>query len=496
MRCAINCREDAMSFETIPLKDPSLQRHQNLIDGKWVGGAQSSTSNPANGKGIGYFPHAGGPEARACVDAANRAFPKWAALTAKERSAILRKWHDLILENQEDLAMILTYEQGKPLAEAHAEIAYATSYIEFYAEEAKRVMGQTIPSPKADARIMVLRQPLGVVAAITPWNFPAAMVTRKLAPALAVGCTVVCKPAPATPFTALALAELGQRAGFPNGVLNMITGDAVAIGNVWCKSEIVRGLSFTGSTQVGRLLMRQCADTVKKLGLELGGNAAFIVFDDADLDAAVDGLMASKFRNMGQTCVCANRIFVQARVHDEFVAKLIGKVKKLVVGPGIKPGVTQGALINPGAVQKVQAHIADAVEKGAKIEIGGGLTKKKSNFFAPTVLTGATSDMLLAQEETFGPLAPIFKFDTEEEVIAKANDTPFGLASYFYTRDLARTFRVAEALEAGIVGVNSGSTSTEMAPFGGVKQSGLGREGSAQGLDEYLESKYVYLGGI
>lgn len=485
-----------MSFETIPLSDPTLQRDQCLIDGKWTGGAQAGITNPASLKELGYVPHMGGPEARACVDAAQNAFPAWAALTAKERAAILRKWFELILANQEDLATILTYEQGKPLAEARSEIAYAASFVEFYAEEAKRVLGQTIPSPKADARIMVLRQPLGVVAAITPWNFPAAMITRKVAPALAVGCTVVCKPAPETPLTALALAELAQRAGFPAGVFNMITGDAVAIGNIWCKSPVVRGLSFTGSTEVGKLLMRQCADTVKKLGLELGGNAAFIVFDDADLDAAVEGLMASKFRNMGQTCVCANRVFVQSSVHDAFVAKLVAKVGKLVVGPGMKAGVTQGPLINLGAVEKVKSHIADALTKGAKIEIGGGVTKAKTNYFAPTVLTGASKDMLLAQEETFGPLAPIFKFETEAEAITAANDTPFGLAAYFYARDIGRVYRVAEALEAGIVGVNSGATSYEMAPFGGVKQSGLGREGSSHGLDEYLETKYVYLGGM
>jgi succinate-semialdehyde dehydrogenase / glutarate-semialdehyde dehydrogenase len=485
-----------MQLEDLGLKDETLRRGQCYINGQWIGGGQHWVTNPATGKPSGVVPHFGGPQARDAVAAAQSAFPAWAAKTAKERSVILRAWFDLIMVNQEDLARILTAEQGKPLAEARGEIAYAASFVEFYAEEAKRVMGETIPSPKADARIIVMRQPLGVVAAITPWNFPAAMITRKVAPALAVGCTVVCKPAPETPLTALALAELAHRAGFPLGVFNVITGDAGAIGNAWCADPLVRGLSFTGSTEVGKLLMRQCADTVKKLGLELGGNAAFIVFDDADIEAAVEGAMASKFRNMGQTCVCANRIFVQASVHDVFVSKFVEAVSHLKVGPGTDIGITQGPLINPGAVMKVEAHIADAVAKGAKIEIGGALTKKKSMFFAPTVLTGATMDMALANEETFGPVAPIFKFETEAEVIAKANDTPFGLAAYFYARDLGRVFRVAEALEAGIVAVNSGAASNELAPFGGVKQSGLGREGSHHGLDEYLETKYVYLGGL
>ena len=485
-----------MRLENLNLIDSSLRRDQCLINGHWVGGGAHWVTDPATGKPVGIVPHMGGPQASEAVMAAQAAFPAWAAKTAKERSVILRAWFDLIMANQEDLARILTAEQGKPLAEARGEIAYAASFVEFYAEEAKRVMGETIPSPKSDARILVLRQPLGVVAAITPWNFPAAMITRKVAPALAVGCTVVCKPAPETPLSALALADLANRAGFPPGVFNVITGDAVAIGNSWCASPVVRGLSFTGSTEIGKLLMRQCADTVKKLGLELGGNAAFIVFDDADLEAAVEGAMASKFRNMGQTCVCANRIFVQASVHDAFVAKLLIAVGKLKVGPGTEDGVTQGPLITPRAVTKVQEHIADALAKGAKIEIGGALTKKNSSFFAPTVLTGATMDMTLAHEETFGPLAPIFKFDTEDEVIAQANDTPFGLAAYFYARDVGRVFRVAEALEAGIVAVNSGVASNELAPFGGIKQSGLGREGSHHGLDEYLETKYVYLGGL
>jgi succinate-semialdehyde dehydrogenase / glutarate-semialdehyde dehydrogenase len=496
MRCAINYREDAMIWEDLGLRDESLRCSQCLINGQRVGEAKSPILNPATGQPVGQVPDLRSQDAQACIDAANAAFPAWAAQTAKARSAILRTWFELIMAHQEDLACILTAEQGKPIAEARGEIAYAASFVEFYAEEAKRVMGETVPSPKADARIMVLRQPLGVVAAITPWNFPAAMITRKVAPALAVGCTVVCKPAPETPLTALALAELANRAGFPPGVLNVITGDAVAIGDVWCKSPIVRGLSFTGSTDVGKLLMRQCADTVKKLGLELGGNAAFIVFDDADIDAAVDGAIASKFRNMGQTCVCANRIYVQAKVHDAFVEKFVAAVGKLKVGPGMKDGVTQGPLINLGAVHKVEAHIADAVDKGGKVEIGGALTRENSLFFAPTVITGASRTMQLAQEETFGPVAPIFQFETEAEVIAAANDTPFGLAAYFYARDVGRIFRVAEALEAGIVAVNSGAASNELAPFGGVKQSGLGREGSHHGLEEYLETKYVYLGGL
>jgi succinate-semialdehyde dehydrogenase / glutarate-semialdehyde dehydrogenase len=485
-----------MKLEDLELNDPTLLRNQCLLNGEWIYGTGHGIDNPATGRPVGIVPHLGGPEARQAIAAAQAAFPAWSKKTAKERSDILRAWHDLIVENADDLARILTAEQGKPLAEARSEILYAASFVEFYAEEAKRINGETLQSPKSDARIMVLRQPIGVVAAITPWNFPAAMITRKVAPALAVGCTVICKPAPETPLSALALATLAQRAGFPAGVLNVITGDAVVIGNIWCKSPIVRGLSFTGSTEVGRLLMRQCADTVKKLGLELGGNAAFIVFDDADIEAAVEGVIASKFRNMGQTCVCANRIFVQDKVHDAFVEKLTAKVASMVVGPGTKPGVTQGPLINLGAVHKVQAHIDDALAKGATITTGGKLKKKNTNFFEPTVLTGATMDMLLANEETFGPLAPIFRFTTEEEVIAKANDTPFGLAAYFYARDVGRVFRVAEALEAGIVAVNSGAASTELAPFGGVKQSGLGREGSHHGVDEFLETKYVYLGGI
>ena len=478
------------------LSDPSLMRSQCLIDGQWIGAAEEAIFDPATGLEIGRVPYLGAKAAHDAVSAANAALPDWRAKTAKERSAVLRKWFDLIMANQEDLAQILTAEQGKPLAEARGEIAYAASFIEFYAEEAKRIYGETLPSPKADARILVLRQPLGVVAAITPWNFPAAMIARKVGPALAVGCTMVLKPAPETPFTALALAELGQRAGIPAGVFNVVTGDAKAIGEVWCASEIVRGLTFTGSTPIGKLLMRQCADTVKKLGLELGGNAPFLVFDDADLDAAVEGAIASKFRNMGQTCVCANRLYVQAGIHDAFVERLTQKVAQMKVGPGTELGVTQGPLINKAALAKVESHVADALEKGAKLVIGGKVGPLGGTFFEPTVITGVTAAMKFAQEETFGPVAPIFVFKEEADALSQANDTPFGLQAYVYTKDLARTFRVAEALEAGIIGVNSGITSSEGVPFGGIKQSGLGREGSHHGVEEYLELKYVYLGGL
>lgn len=478
------------------LADPTLFKSQCLINGHWVGDASEAIFNPATGTVLGNVPHLGAEHAAEAVEAAQAALPAWRAATAKERSATLRRWHDLIMHHQEDLAQILTAEQGKPLTEARGEIAYAASFIEFYAEEAKRIYGETLPSPKADARILVLRQPLGVVAAITPWNFPAAMIARKVGPALAVGCTMVLKPAPETPFTALALAELAVRAGVPSGVFNVVTGDAAAIGQTWCTSEVVRGLSFTGSTPVGKLLMRQCADTVKKLGLELGGNAPFIVFEDADIEAAAEGALASKFRNMGQTCVCANRIYVQAGVHDRFVACLAEKVAALKVGPGTEAGVTQGPLINQAALAKVQSHVADAVAKGATIALGGRVSALGGTFYEPTVLTGVTSAMKIAHEETFGPIAPIFCFQTEADVIAAANDTHFGLQAYFYTRDLARAFRVAEALETGIVGVNSGLTSSEGVPFGGIKQSGLGREGSHHGVEEYLELKYVYMGGI
>lgn len=478
------------------LTDPSLLRTQCLIGGNWLGGGDDAVTDPATGAILAHVPRFGAAEAGASVDAAQAALPAWRSATARERSEALRRWRDLMLAHVDDLALILTSEQGKPLAEARGEIVYAASFVEFYAEEAKRVYGETIPAPRPDARILVLKQAVGVVAAITPWNFPAAMITRKVAPALAVGCTVVCKPAPETPLTALALAELAQRAGIPPGVLNMVTGDAVAIGGAWTASGVVRALSFTGSTEVGKLLMRQCADTVKKVGLELGGNAAFIVFDDADVDAAVDGVIASKFRNMGQTCVCANRIFAQSAIHDAFVDKLSARVAALQVGPGTEAGVAQGPLINAQAVAKVEAHVADALTNGARVVTGGARHALGGTFFQPTVLAGVTPAMLVAQEETFGPLAPVFRFETEAEAIALANDTPYGLAAYFYSRDLGRVFRVAEALEAGIVAVNSGAASNELAPFGGVKESGLGREGSRHGVEEYLELKYVYLGGI
>lgn len=475
------------------LKDPSLLKTQCLINGEWVGSPDMDVTNPANGNILVKIPSFGAKEAQDCIDAANAALKGWSKRTGKDRAAILRKWFDLIIENTDDLALILTSEQGKPLAEAKGEIVYAASFIEFFAEEAKRIYGETIPAPKEDARIMVIRQPLGVVAVITPWNFPAAMITRKLGPALAAGCTAVCKPAGETPLTAFALAELAMRAGVPKGVINVINGKSSEIGGVWCASPDVRGLSFTGSTEVGRLLMRQCSDTVKKLGLELGGNAAFLVFDDADLEQAADGVMASKFRNTGQTCVCANRILVQAKVHDEFIEILKGKISALKVGEGIEPNVTQGPLIDKKAVAKVQAHIDDAVSKGAKVVLGGKPHARGGTFFEPTLLTGATQNMDVAVEETFGPLCPIFKFETEEEGLALANATEFGLASYFFARDVGRIFRVAEGLEAGIVGVNSGLISNELGPFGGVKQSGLGREGSHHGTEEYLELKYIYL---
>jgi succinate-semialdehyde dehydrogenase/glutarate-semialdehyde dehydrogenase len=476
------------------LKDKTLFKTQNLINGEWCGKIGGIVTNPANGDKLADVAFDGADAAQDAINAANNSLKSWGAKTAKERSIILKKWYDLMLANLDDLALILTSEQGKPLSEAKGEILYAASFVEFFAEEAKRIYGETIPSPKADARIIVLRQPLGVVAAITPWNFPAAMITRKVAPALAAGCTVVCKPASETPLTAFALGELAIRAGLPNGVLNIVNGNAQEIGKVWCDSEIVRGLSFTGSTAVGKILMKQCADTVKKLALELGGNAAFIVFDDADLEAAAEGLMASKFRNTGQTCVCANRVFVQDSVYEEFVGILRGKITALKVGNGTDEGVTQGPLIDEKAVKKVQSHIEDALSKGAKLELGGKPHALGGTFFEPTLLTGVTTEMLCAQEETFGPLAPVFKFSSEEEVLQMVNDTPFGLSSYFYARDLGRVFRVAEAIEAGIVAVNSGLASNELAPFGGIKQSGLGREGSSHGIEEYVELKYIYLG--
>jgi succinate-semialdehyde dehydrogenase/glutarate-semialdehyde dehydrogenase len=478
------------------LNDPDLLRTQNLVDGKWCGDGATEIRNPATGAPLAKVPHGGAEQARAAVEAARAAQKGWAALSAKQRGAIMRQWFDLILAAREDLALIMTSEQGKPLAEARGEIDYAASFIEFYAEEAKRIYGETIPSPWPDARILVLRQPIGVMAAITPWNFPAAMITRKCAPALAAGCACVIKPAPETPLTALALGELAQRAGFPPGVLNFVTGDAAAIGQVFCEHEAVRFVGFTGSTDVGKLLMRQAASGVKKVGLELGGNAPFIVFDDADLDAAVAGALLSKYRNMGQTCVCANRLYVQEGVYDAFSQKLAGAVGKLKVGDGTEEGIHQGPLINAKALAKVEAHIADALSKGARVLTGGARHERGGTFFQPTVLADVTPSMVMAREETFGPVAPLFRFRDEADVIAQANATQYGLASYFYARDLGRVFRVAEALEYGMVCVNSGVLSTEVAPFGGVKQSGLGREGSRHGIEEFLELKYVLLGGL
>ena len=483
----------------VSLSDMKLFRQAAYIDGAWVdarAGAAIDVDNPATGDVIGVVPKLGAAETRSAISAASSALPEWRKETAKERAAFMRRWFDLMMANQEDLARLMTLEQGKPLAESRGEVAYAASFLEWFGEEAKRVYGDTIPSPMRDKRIVVIKQPVGVVACITPWNFPLAMITRKAGPAIAAGCTVVLKPASQTPFSALALAELAERAGLPKGVLNIVTGSAEAIGGELTSNPDVRKLSFTGSTAIGKLLMAQCATTVKKISLELGGNAPFIVFDDADLDAAVEGAIASKYRNTGQTCVCANRIYVQDTVYDAFAQKLSAAVLKLKPAPGFEEGATQGPLIDDRAVAKVEEHIADALAKGAKVLTGGKRHALGGRFFQPTVLIGATSSMLLAQEETFGPVAPLFRFKTEDEVIRQANDTPFGLAAYFYGRDIGRVWRVAEALETGMVGVNTGIISTEVAPFGGVKESGLGREGSKYGLEEFLEIKYVCLGGI
>jgi succinate-semialdehyde dehydrogenase/glutarate-semialdehyde dehydrogenase len=481
------------------LKDPSLLRQQAFVGGAWCDADDGQTIaviNPANGETVASVPHMGAAETKRAIDAANAAWPAWRKLPAKERAAILRKWNDLMLENADDLALLMTLEQGKPLAEAKGEVAYAASYFEWFGEEAKRVAGETLASPWPDKRIVVTKEPIGVCAAITPWNFPAAMITRKVAPALAAGCPIVLKPAELTPLSALALAVLAERAGVPKGVFSVVIGDSKAIGGEMTGNPLVRKLSFTGSTAVGRLLMEQCAPTVKKISLELGGNAPFIVFDDADLDAAVEGAIASKFRNAGQTCVCANRLYVQDGVYDEFARKLAVAVGKLKVGDGREEGVTQGPLIEEKAVRKIEQHIEDAQAKGAKLLLGGKRHALGHSFFEPTVLTDVTSDMLVAREETFGPLAPLFRFKTEDEVIAMANDTEFGLASYFYARDIGRVWRVAEAIESGMVGVNTGIISTEVAPFGGVKQSGLGREGSTYGMDDYLVVKYICMGGM
>ncbi|EXI98425.1 NADP-dependent succinate-semialdehyde dehydrogenase [Burkholderia pseudomallei] len=482
------------AHETLALKDPALLRERAFVAGEWQaadGGATLEVRNPATGALIGTVPTMGAAETRRAIDAANAAWPAWRKKTAKERAAILRKWHDLMIAHADDLALILTTEQGKPLAEAKGEIGYAASFLEWFAEEGKRVYGDTIPTPAADKRIVVTKEPVGVCAAITPWNFPAAMITRKVGPALAAGCPIVVKPAEATPFSALAMAVLAERAGVPAGVFSVVTGEPKAIGGELTSNPIVRKLSFTGSTPVGRLLMAQCAATVKKVSLELGGNAPFIVFDDADLDAAVEGAIASKYRNSGQTCVCTNRFYVHEKVYDAFAEKLTAAVAKLKVGLGTEAGVVQGPLINGAAVRKVEAHIADALDKGARVTTGGQRHPLGHGFFEPTVLTGVTPDMKVAKEETFGPLAPLFRFSTEEEAIRYANDTEFGLAAYFYSRDIGRVWRVAEALEYGMVGINAGIISNEVAPFGGVKQSGLGREGSHYGIDDYVVIKYM-----
>jgi len=483
---------------SLQLNDPSLLRQQAYVNGQWCdadSGARTEILNPANGELIGSVPNMGRAETRRAIAAAQTAQPAWRALTAKERANRLRQWFNLIMANQEDLARIMTAEQGKPLAEARGEIAYAASFIEWFAEEAKRAYGDVIPGHATDKRILVQKEAVGVTAAITPWNFPSAMITRKAGPALAAGCAMVLKPAPQTPFSALALAALAERAGIPAGLLSVIPADVDAsreVGGELCDNPIVRKLSFTGSTGVGIKLMQQCAPTLKKLSLELGGNAPFIVFDDADLDAAVEGAIISKYRNAGQTCVCANRLYVQAGVYDAFAAKLQAAVAKLKVGNGMLEGITTGPLINAEAVAKVQRHLHDALEKGATLLTGGN--SLGGNFFEPTIVSGVTADMAVAREETFGPLAPLFRFEDEAEVISQANDTEFGLAAYFYARDLGRVFRVAEALEYGMVGINTGVISTEVAPFGGMKASGLGREGSKYGLDEYLEIKYLCLG--
>ena len=481
------------------LKDPSLFRQQCYVDGQWVdadGKATFEIKNPANRERVGTMPKLSRAEVAKTIDAANAAWPAWRAKTGKERAVLLRKWFDLIVANADDLAMIMTMEQGKPLAESKAEIVYSASFIEWFGEEAKRVYGDTIPQNVPGRRIIVIKEPIGVVAAITPWNFPSAMITRKAGPALAAGCTVVCRPASQTPFSATALAELAHRAGIPKGVFNVITGSAGEMGAELTSNPIIRKLSFTGSTEVGKLLMEQCAGTVKKVSMELGGNAPFIVFDDADLDSAVLGALASKYRNTGQTCVCANRLMVQDKVYDAFVEKLVTAVKKLKVGNGWEEGVTQGPLIDLKAVEKMEEHINDAVAHGAKIVLGGKRHALGGSFFEPTIVTGVTPEMKVAREETFGPLAPIFRFKTEEEAIKMANDTEFGLASYFYSRDIGRVWRVAEALEYGIVGINEGIISTEVAPFGGVKESGLGREGSHYGIDDFVVIKYLAMGGL
>ncbi|MBB2674186.1 UNVERIFIED_ORG: succinate-semialdehyde dehydrogenase/glutarate-semialdehyde dehydrogenase [Rhizobium esperanzae] len=493
-----------MAFTTaltkhVPFSSPFL-RDAGYINGVWTSGNAAKTFdvlNPATGELLASLPDMGAAETRAAIDAASAAQPAWAARPAKERSVILRKWFDLMVANADELAAILTAEMGKPFAEARGEILYAASYVEWYAEEAKRIYGETIPAPSNDKRMIVIKQPVGVVGTITPWNFPAAMIARKIAPALAVGCTVVSKPAEQTPLTAIALAVLAEQAGIPAGVFNLIVGtDGPAIGRELCGNDKVRKISFTGSTEVGRILMRQCADQIKKVSLELGGNAPFIVFDDADLDAAVEGAIASKYRNAGQTCVCANRLYIQSGVYDAFAAKLAARVAEMSVGDGFQAGVEIGPLIDEQGLAKVEDHVGDALAKGAKVLTGGKRIDGAGTFFAPTVLTGVARGMKVAREETFGPVAPLFRFETAEDVIAEANDTEFGLAAYFYAGDLKKVWRVAEALEYGMIGINTGLMSSETAPFGGIKQSGLGREGSRHGADDYLEMKYLCIGGV
>jgi succinate-semialdehyde dehydrogenase/glutarate-semialdehyde dehydrogenase len=481
------------------INDLSLFREQCYVDGQWAtadNGATFDVLNPADGSKLGEVPQMGQTETARAIDAAAAALPAWASKPAKERSKVLRCWYELILENQKDLATVMTAEMGKPMAEALGEIAYGASFVEWFAEEAKRIYGDTIPAPSGDRRIFVIKQPVGVVASITPWNFPNAMITRKCSPALAAGCSVVIKPAEDTPFSALALAELAERAGIPKGVINIVTGNPVEIGGEMTSNPKVRKLSFTGSTPVGKLLMKQCADTVKKVSMELGGNAPFIIFDDADLDAAVAGAMASKYRNTGQTCVCANRILVQDGVYDEFAEKLAKAVSTLSVGPGLTSEATQGPLINRKALEKVEALVSDAIDKGAKVIVGGKRSDLGHTFYEPTILTNIDTSMRMASEEIFGPVAPLYRFKTEEEAVAMANDTPFGLAAYFYSRDIGRVWRVSEALEYGIVGANEGIISSEVAPFGGVKESGVGREGSKYGIEEFLEIKYMCFGGM
>ena len=483
----------------VELKDKSLFRQQCYVDGAWVDADDKTTltvNNPANGEQVGTVPKMGATETRRAIEAAHAAWPAWRAKTAKERANILRKWFELMMANQEDLAKLMTVEQGKPIAESRGEIAYGASFIEWFAEEGKRIYGDTIPTHAADKRIVVIKQPIGVCAAVTPWNFPNAMITRKAGPALAAGCTMVIKPASQTPYSALALCELAERAGIPKGVLSVVTGSAGPIGKELTSHPLVRKFTFTGSTEIGKLLMQQCATTVKKVSLELGGNAPFIVFDDADLESAVEGAMASKYRNTGQTCVCANRLLVQDGVYDKFAKMLAEKVGQMKVGNGLEDGNVQGPLIDMKGVEKVEEHIADALAKGAKVLTGGKRHDKGGQFFQPTVLADVTPDMKVTHEETFGPVAPLYRFKTEEELLKLANDTEYGLAAYFYSRDIGRIWRIAEGLESGIVGINVGIISNEIAPFGGVKESGIGREGSKYGIEEFVEVKYLCMGDI